>query len=629
MIRPSHELPRVLVIDDIFGRAHAHAPNEERADLCGNLLLRDITDDEPLDAAAGRIPSPLAQAVFCRAQRPVAATIGDVVENDLEGCLQTIRNGWSHRGPGVPPWALVLLDLCFNTGPVTATSHERTAGVPEGRPADARPESYFGLRILEAIRQEFPDLPVLVLSGEPQRPVRGVVDARGALGFIGSSDPTARDIFKDALWTHGLIPADQNTGIVGYSRNLLLSLRAARRGSASRNLLIRGESGTGKELLARYVHDCSRPGKPYVKVNAGGLSVEQHQSELMGHVKGAYTDASREKPGLIVEANGGDLFLDEIATMPAQVQRGLLRVLESREVRPLGAEEKRVVEVDVRFLFATNEDIEGLALLGQFRQDFLERLRYGGTISLPPLGERREDIPLLVERFLREAIREQNEMRERAGRPRVVVGRVTPEAIDLLCANDWPGNVRGLAAAVKKAATDHPGVESLHPHHFERQISHRVHIEARLPLPSLPPPQPPVPVAVADVLAMVDRFDFQRLTRTDLQGTLPRVEASFGRFTARLLDAALAATSRPTAEAPEGEIIITPAIRHLRGLLKLETSKAADDVKKILAEPTFQETASLRHAYENAVKLRPTNPKKGRRGEAAAPDQPMVEDKGH
>ena len=162
-------------------------------------------------------------------------------------------------------------------------------------------------------------------------------------------------------------------------------------------MLLRGEAGTGKELLASSFHcmDAKRGKSPLIVVDSGALSPELYASELFGHRKGAFTGASGDRTGRILQANGGDLFLDEIGNMPQDVQAGLLRVLQERQVTPLGAGEGK--NVDVRFLAATNEDVEGEVLTGQFRGDLLERLRVGGTIILPPLRDRKDDIPDLVE----------------------------------------------------------------------------------------------------------------------------------------------------------------------------------------------------------------------------------------
>jgi DNA-binding NtrC family response regulator len=191
---------------------------------------------------------------------------------------------------------------------------------------------------------------------------------------------------------------EDDTGtIVGRSLPLLLALRAARRAAADRrNVLIRGERGTGKELFARYLHQQSGPGEnaaPYAVVNTPAISPELFASELFGHVRGAFTSAFEERTGRITEADGGDLFLDEIANMPAAVQTGALRVLECRQVSPVGGTSSR--HVDVRFLSATNEDLEARAASGTFPRRLARPIaggRYFVTASTSRPSGRHPDV---------------------------------------------------------------------------------------------------------------------------------------------------------------------------------------------------------------------------------------------
>jgi Sigma-54 interaction domain len=321
--------PRILIIDDLFGRSHANRRNAERANLCGQYLLEDITGDETARGTSQRIlVRPVAQAVFHRGQTPHRADVGDVVENDLQGVLSVVRKGWRDRPPGTPPWAMILLDLCFYTGMVTAASARITSGMPEGRPGDDHPASYFGLQILEAIQTEFPDLPVVILSSKSRDEVSREFSAKGALGFLAREHVRSPELLKEYLLRHGLIPDDSGE-IVGHSPSLLLALRTARRVALSRrNILIRGERGTGKELLARYIHR-HRSDVPQrrelVTVDSGTLSPSLFASELFGHKRGAFTGADRDREGRIVQAHGGDLFLDPrlFTTVTALPRRGI------------------------------------------------------------------------------------------------------------------------------------------------------------------------------------------------------------------------------------------------------------------------------------------------------------------
>jgi DNA-binding NtrC family response regulator len=612
--------PRVLVIDDLFGRVPPNGRNEERASLCAQLLLADITGDQPQSRVGQIIKKPIADTVFFRGQTPARAVFGDFVENDLEGCLKIVRSGWTDRGLSTPPWAMVLVDLCFYTGKVTARSERSGAGMAEGRREDDEPNSYFGLTILKALREECPDLPVVILSSKPRDAVSRVISAEGALGFIPRGEPTSRQILEDYLERHGLVP-DATGRIVGLSIALLKTLRSARRvAGTKRNVLLQGESGTGKELLAAYLHAAGTKSvtRPWVVVDSGALSPELYGSELFGHVRGAFTGAVGERIGRIAQADGGDLFLDEIGNMPGDVQAGLLRVLQNGVVVPVGAE--RGQQVDIRVLSATNEDIEGKALTGQFRGDLLDRLRTGGAFILPPLRQRREDIPLLARHFLSEAL---------GDRPGAIVREISPEAMEALAESDWPGNIRALESAVRKAVADHPDMEYLFPLHFDiRARASTMNAASTGPsktVGAVPKEESLEPLA--DLARIVNAMDDPRIEDTPvpgLIGVLPRLEAAYARLTARLLRASLSATARHTPGEPEGKVLIHPSLKLLVGDPNLPASKAADLIKRILglqpeALGNLMESRLLREAQERALSLRPTGGKGTRR-----PPRPRV-----
>jgi DNA-binding NtrC family response regulator len=204
------------------------------------------------------------------------------------------------------------------------------------------------------------------------------------------------------------------------------------------NVLITGETGTGKELLARFIHTSSgRADGPFVAINCGAFQEELLANELFGHEKGAYTGAGEAHAGLIETANGGTLFLDEIAEMSLAMQIKLLRVIQEQEVQPIGS--TRVVPVDVRFVAATNRDLRSEVASGRFRQDLFFRLDVV-TLHLPPLAERRDDIPLLAYYFLKK-------MARRMDRP---IENIDPEAMALLVDYDYPGNVRELENLIER-----------------------------------------------------------------------------------------------------------------------------------------------------------------------------------
>jgi DNA-binding NtrC family response regulator len=233
---------------------------------------------------------------------------------------------------------------------------------------------------------------------------------------------------------------DARPTLVAESRGMQAVVRQLERIAPSdANVLITGEHGSGKDVVARLIHASShRGGRPLIIVNAGGIAETLFESELFGHVKGAFTDAKSDRIGSFELADGGTLFLDEIANVTLKQQAKLLRVLESGELQRVGSSRTR--HVDVRVLAATNADLAREVAEGRFREDLLYRLNTV-EIHLPPLRDRREDIPALAAHFLRE-------QSARYHRP---VAELTPEAMRALLAHAWPGNVRELRHAVERA----------------------------------------------------------------------------------------------------------------------------------------------------------------------------------
>jgi len=443
-------IPRILIIDDFFGRIHSDRRNTNRSNLCGTFRLEDITGDEIGRGQPRKIGDPIAHAFFCRGQRPLCSSVGDTVENDIHGTLKVIEDGWIKP----PYWSLVLLDLCFYTGKVTTESDIQSTGMPVGHPGDDDPKQYFGLKILSAIKKNFPHLPVVVLSSKPEEEVGLDYTRLGALGFIPRSDENGTALLKDHLYRNALMP-DETGEIVGCSKALMIALRNIRRASAQggrRNILFSGETGTGKGLFVSYAHRQMTKGNnknPFELVNCPQISAERFASELFGHKKGAFTDAKEDKQGIIEKAGGGDVFLDEIAELPQGVQAGILKVIEERVFTRMG--ETVIRSADVRFLSATNSTLSG------FREDLLMRLTEGGTISLPPLRDRKDDIPLLVKKFVMEAEKTSN------ARPRTIAD----ETIVKLQSYNWPGNVRELKNCIYQAVEQFSKLPYLVPEHIE------------------------------------------------------------------------------------------------------------------------------------------------------------------
>jgi len=226
-------------------------------------------------------------------------------------------------------------------------------------------------------------------------------------------------------------------GIVTGNEQIMRIIRMVRRVADSKlTILILGESGTGKELFARAIHRHSpRSRKPYRAINCAGLNENLLESELFGHVKGAFTGAVNDRKGLFEVVDGGSLFLDEVGDMPLPMQAKLLRTLENGEILPVGSNEIR--QVDVRVIAATRRDLREMVDKGEFRDDLFYRLNQA-AIRIPPLRERRDDIPLLIEHFLKEATEVHNKN----------VDTITPEAVRKLSNFRWPGNARELRSAI-------------------------------------------------------------------------------------------------------------------------------------------------------------------------------------
>ncbi len=312
-----------------------------------------------------------------------------------------------------------------------------------------------GLDLLARLGEVSKDLPVVVMTAWGS--VEGAVAAmrRGARDYVEKPwknerliATLRREIELARLGRSAVVLQAQSArengralpDVVFASKAMESVMRLAERVAASdANVLVTGEHGTGKDVLARFVHAASpRADKPFVPVNAGALADGVFESELFGHVKGAFTDAKTDRLGCFELADGGTLFLDEIGTMPAGQQAKLLRVLQSGELTPVGSSRTR--KVDVRVVSATNVDIPKEVARGAFREDLLFRLDTV-EIRLPPLRERAEDVPALAAHFLA----------KKAARYRKPLEGFSPEAAIALAEHSWPGNVRELEHVVERA----------------------------------------------------------------------------------------------------------------------------------------------------------------------------------
>jgi two-component system, NtrC family, response regulator AtoC len=321
-----------------------------------------------------------------------------------------------------------------------------------------------GLNVLREIVKSYPRLPVIVITGHGSMESAAEALREGAFDYIGKPFPAAglmTSIRRAIEWRSQLIeqsadslpPPPVLTSIIGESPAMIAVYRMiARVAPTDSTVLIAGESGTGKELVARALHDNSRRTKlPFIAVNCSAFPETLLESELFGHVRGSFTGAQANQLGVFETANGGTIFLDEISETSPAFQVKLLRVLQERQIRPVGAGESR--QVDVRIVAATNRRIPELLDPKIFRHDLLYRLSVI-NIELPPLRERKEDIPLLVDHFLR-----------RAGAKLSRKVSAGPGTISWLSSRDWPGNVRELENAIERAVTLNVG-GSLTPDDF-------------------------------------------------------------------------------------------------------------------------------------------------------------------
>ena len=322
---------------------------------------------------------------------------------------------------------------------------------------DYRMAEMDGLQLLEAIRRDFGDTDVVIITAHGTIEIAVEAMQVGAVDFITKPFPMeALQLKVERVLGHRADRRERDRlgeenrylreeiedrygEIVGRSQQIAGVLaRVEKVAATDSSVLIYGESGTGKELVARAIHNRSaRRSGPFVKVNCGALPLSLVESELFGHEKGAFTGAVRMKEGKFELASGGTIFLDEIGDIPLETQVNLLRVLQEKEFDRVGGE--RTLSADVRVVAATNRALKEKVADGSFREDLFYRLEVI-PLHLAPLRERRDDIPLLVDHFLRKKCREMN-------RP---LRRLTGGAVEFLCRYPWPGNVRELENVIER-----------------------------------------------------------------------------------------------------------------------------------------------------------------------------------
>ncbi len=340
-----------------------------------------------------------------------------------------------------------------------------------------------GMEVLGRLRDSRPDVDVLIITGHATVETAVSAMKMGAFDYV--TKPFTPDelslVVKRVAEKRRLLTENRALqqelwakyrldGMIGTSRGMEdVFRRIAQVAATSTTVLILGESGVGKELVAKAIHYNSlRKDRPFVPVDCAGLPDMLLESELFGHVAGAFTGAIGPKRGLIEAASGGTLFLDEVANIPATTQAVLLRVLQEHEFRPVG--DTRLMKADFRLLAATNRDLAALVKEGKFREDLYYRMNVF-PIRVPPLRERREDVPALAMHFLRAA----------SARQKRPARRVSAEAMSLLVAHDWGGNVRELANCVESAVVVAEG-ETVGREHLPVELGRRA--DGSLPTPA-------------------------------------------------------------------------------------------------------------------------------------------------
>jgi DNA-binding NtrC family response regulator len=372
-----------------------------------------------------------------------------------------------------------------------------------------------GIELLREIHRRDPQLSIILITAFGSIDMARAAFKGGAQDYI--TKPWSNDelIAQVSLAIEGRRLRDENVqlkralkqrysfpSIIGKSDKMLAVFDLVTQVAPSRStILISGESGTGKELIAKAIHSAStRADKAFIPINTGSIPADLLESQLFGHVKGAFTSAIASKKGLFEVADQGTIFFDEISTISPETQAKLLRVIQEREFMRLGATD--TIKVDVRILAASNEDLMKLVRDGRFREDLYHRLNVI-SVQLPPLRDRKEDIPLLVERFLQQFCQEN-------GKPARIF---THAAMKLLMDYDWPGNVRELENVVERSVVlstqEFMDVDLLPESVRTREIVRGVRLQLAEFLPPLPGESggrgaPPAP-SLFEILEEVER----------------------------------------------------------------------------------------------------------------------------
>lgn len=437
--------------------------------------------------------------------RDFSATIADVVRT--QGWTPEVRNSpeqaLSYLAKSSSEIALMLLDIEFGSE-----------------------SSMTGIDVLGRSIREFPSIPIIMISGKGTIEMAVQATKLGAINFIDKStlsNDRLIEVLSSAMDRIRATASDEDRrrimeshGIVGTSRAMMeVADLILRYGRTDLNVLVLGETGTGKKLVAQALHAVSRRSRhPFVTVDIPNIPRELFQSELFGHTRGSFSGAMENKRGLFHQANKGTLFMDEIGDMPQELQANLLLPMEQRGVRRLGSVE--VEPVDIRFVSATDRDLLTAMADGRFREQLYHRLREC-EIFIPPLRERTDDVPAIVEFYIAKHNKDMGDAKS-----------VSPGAIEYLREYSWPGNVRELASTLRVAlqtmSNDELEVADLHRILGRASMPPRHHAHST-PAPAQPPAAPVS--SEPDVPASDDRSKIeQALTRT--AGNVSKAAAILG-----------------------------------------------------------------------------------------------------
>lgn len=343
----------------------------------------------------------------------------------------------------------------FEGGVEVMDALDEPGGAPDVLITDVRMPGMDGHKLIDRVRQAHPALPIIIMTAHSDLDSAVAAYQTGAFEYLPKPfdlDVAVELVLRAARSTareeNTIRPEKQHAIIVGEAPSMQDVFRAIGRLARSNiSVMITGESGTGKELVAQALHEHSpRAGKPFIAVNTAAIPRDLMESEFFGHEKGAFTGATAQRRGRFEQANGGTLFLDEIGDMPADLQTRLLRVLSDGQFYRVGGHVP--VQVDVRVVAATNQELEDAVREGRFREDLYHRLNVI-RIRIPPLRERLSDVPLLLTHFLARAAQELD----------VEAKRLLPEAVERLKQFHWPGNVRQLENVCRWMTVMAPGAD--------------------------------------------------------------------------------------------------------------------------------------------------------------------------